>query len=322
MLLGMSPSPYFLNDLLLINLGLLPYLFHLRFSMAHVDILMVSASCVGVFDILRRGFEGISFDYLRSYATTESNIGLVIGAFAAAYAVSGRIAQSVFSIFLCVVFFKRISILASICTIMLGLILGKARAASRFRTRRLIILVIFAVFLVMSVVQDWVFNVIASLFSGVSIEGLSMGRYRWIQVLKEEIFGFHAQEAFWGRGAGSSSKLLHEMFGIVHAHASYLRMVYDFGLIGTAVFIWVWANSLARSVYGTMVAFYLACVLFTDNVLVYVGYNWIFAAIAMSVPSAIRMAGKRDASLEERDGARSVRVVGGVNPRVPVVRGW
>jgi O-antigen ligase len=143
----------------------------------------------------------------------------------------------------------------------------------------------FAVALTLSIIA--IFSVVffrdaANSFAatgGSSPNGLSMGRYDIAVMLWEKLRAASTLNWFIGFGAGSADAVS-EVTANLNPHNDWLKVMFDYGILGLCVVHMMFFLILARHRLGIMMYLYTATLMMTDNVFIYL-YYYPFIAMAM-----------------------------------------
>jgi len=274
-----EPSSYLANNFLLLLLGLMPFFISIKFSDRNIYWLALFISLIGFLDVYRRmGYIQLSsISILYSSSFTESNIALCSGGFVLYFIARKKWKMFILSLLVSVLFFKRIVILAIVVTILIYLILFRLRIMESRKIRFALVFLSFVAGMVVAVNYDRIVGPI-SVKLGLSDNILTMGRTIWWSAIKSELYSSHTLELFFGHGIGSAADFMNKNFRVEHPHSDYFRILFDIGVMGSVLLFTCLSAVLSRTMYGSLIALYLAVIMLTDNIIVYTGYLWVFAA--------------------------------------------
>lgn len=268
-----------LKDLFLITLGIFPYMLRIKFKGIHIRFLFLLIVITGFVDSIMR-FDGITdFNLLRSVSPFESNISLVIGVFSIALFQSKS--QRIIPILFTILFFKRIAVFGSLIIYLLSFFRDKYFALKKFLP-----VAAFLIGFLFAFNQIVIFESLSGVLIrfNVDINTFTMGRFNISRAFLDEIKAADVSEILFGKGVGSSRYLSLEASNnrLDLPHCDYIRLLYEFGIMGAIIYLLLLIGSLRNTPLGNFVLVYLAVLFLTENILIYPGYHWIFYAVAQS----------------------------------------
>lgn len=265
-----------LRDLALISLGILPYLLRLTFKRKQLLFLFISLSILGLIDVFVR-FEQIDrWDFVKSISPFESNISLVIGAFSGSIALYPSRFRRLIPLLITILFFKRIAIFGAAIIYFLSLLNIKRSF------QKIVAIALIITGMLFSLSQVEIYNTLSK--SNINIDAFTMGRYNLSKVFLDEISTMKPLNILFGKGVGSSRLLALEATNgkLDLPHSDYLRLIYEFGFIGTLLYVFIIYKSLSNLPNGRFVMMYLSILFITENILIYPVYHWVYNMITQS----------------------------------------
>lgn len=275
---GGLPS-YFINNFGLLVLGLIPFFLDIKFTYRHIYWLVLLTMLIGFVEIyFKSNFQVFQISILESFSPTESNMAFIAGVFVLYFFLRKDWKAFLLTLFAAILFFKRIVLLGVFLSLIMYMILPKLKIMKSYRLRLLLILLLFIAGMISVLNSDIVIDQI-SVQIGIPSYVLTMGRTIWWLAIKSELYSNDALKIFLGHGVGASADFMKETFGIEHPHSDYIRVLYDMGIVGSILLFSTLSVILARNKNGILIAFYLAAVMLTDNIIVYAGHLWTLAAL-------------------------------------------
>jgi hypothetical protein len=172
---------------------------------------------------------------------------------------------------------KRIAIIA----IMMGI--ATAWASLRFRAlemRSLRFVAVLALLLTLNLAGTYMFTISEELYQsfrpGAHIEQIMLGRYAITRELSRMMEERSITETMFGSGAGSASALTELVSdgALSNPHNDWLKLAYDYGLIGSLAISAFMAAIYSSSRTGIVLAATTGTMMTTDNVTIYLYYQF------------------------------------------------
>lgn len=172
---------------------------------------------------------------------------------------------------------KRIGLLAAIVGI-LSLVFLFRRLESR--GRKSLFLWLFAIMLAInfaaisaSTISDYVRD---SLGSAVHIEEVMLGRYMTIKIMTEYSLNRDLAPFLFGTGVGTANETVATLMGLL-PHNDWLKILLDYGVIGSLLITACMAFIFSSSPIGCALGVATSIIMVTDNVLIYLFYQFALA---------------------------------------------
>jgi O-Antigen ligase len=146
-----------------------------------------------------------------------------------------------------------------------------------------------------------------SLNMNVHIEAVMLGRYKIGSELTHDIDERPMVESLIGYGAGNANELATELTkgSLVLPHNDWLKILYDYGILGSILITFFIALVFSSSTTAAAVALTNAIIMTTDNVTIYLYYQFPIALmVAYSITQKFNASGTtdvREAKLVEAD---------------------
>lgn len=230
--------------------------------------------------------------------------GLVAPIYAVFFFAIGAKLQFVLAVALGVLGGKRIGILAIALGVLAALIFRRGARPGAWRGRFVALLLCLGAANVfganLTSISDYLYQ---NLNSGVDIESVMLGRHEIGAELSREIANRSPPESLIGYGAGSANETTTYLTKgrLTLPHNDWLKLLYDYGAIGSAVITVFLALLYSSSAVGAAIALANAVMMTTDNVMVYLYYQ--FPIALMLAYSELRQSRARRST----DGAHSLR---------------
>lgn len=293
------PDGYRLNlalrrDWLIIPGYFLPFLFPLRLKWRHIRDLFLVEVLAYLIWIDYGKFDEFFSTFFSARSTTEYDMGLFFGLFMLFFLYNRKWFWSLAAAVVLLLVSKRV--------IYLGLVLPLAwlavsqifKGLNTQKSRQLLGLLVWGGMTILSFVivsaLTWYFHD----FKGGNnrIDFMLNGRafsLNFILFMWEQSGIWHQ---LFGHGPGQLDSII-SLFRPVHwaksypqptnPHNDYLKLLYDYGLIGAGLFAWNFCRIYSRSVLGTLLLLYTLVVFFLDNPLIHSYYNLIAGLMLFTV---------------------------------------
>lgn len=228
-------------------------------------------------------FFGVSNSFktglIGSHGILESNLGFPLGLVVLYYLYARKWGRALVAGALLFVAFKRITFLG------FALAVGYDLASSRIATlgmRKFMALAIVLALSIAAVFSNKLFETTADSLDlqQTSANSLSLGRYQIALRLWADLDNGSPRQWIIGSGPGSSDATVASNSDLTNAHNDWLKILFDYGLVGFVVIHAVLFLNLARNRFGLMAYLYDATLMMTDNVFIYMFY-WAFLFMMM-----------------------------------------
>jgi hypothetical protein len=294
------PDGYRLNlairrDWVIIPAYFLPFLFPLRFEWKHVrDLFLVEVLAYLVW-IDYGKFDEFFSTFFSARSTTEYDMGLFFGLFMLFFLYRKKWLWSLAAGILLLLVSKRV--------IYLGLVLPLAwlavsqvfKGLNTPKSRHILGLLVWGGMTVLSFVivaaMTWYFHD----FKGGNnrIDFMLNGRAFSLNFILFKWEHSNLWHQLVGHGPGQLDAII-SLFRPVHwartypqptnPHNDYLKLLYDYGILGAGLYAWNLCRIYSRSVLGTLLLFYTLIVFFLDNPLIHSYYNLIAGVMLFTLP--------------------------------------
>ena len=220
-----------------------------------------------------QGLSDSSFDadLLSTNADTESVFGIFFGAAVPFFLFRGRKLSAAMAFVACFIMFKRNAILADI---LIGLLyFSSVRTIGRESLRKIIDRATFFIIPVLMLVSYNLLAILKFLLPWASksrLEYITTGRsFIWTYVT-QSFQHSSVLELLFGHGPGAVERVLagHPTWvGVVAlSHNEYLSLMYDFGFVGAAAFLYAFRAACRESLGASAIFLYLLLIFLVENV--------------------------------------------------------
>lgn len=229
--------------------------------------------------------DGINWkvDLLNSEGFLESVLAFPLGVLALGFLYHRRWTLTILSFILMIVAFKRIAVG--------GFIVGAAammvfERIDQPRIERALALMAMIGTIIVALAARQIFDIAAMLlnFENVSANAISLGRADAIIALERVLDDASNAQHLFGMGIGHADAVVRNAVGLTNPHNDWLKLRFDYGYVGLAVFAWLFYRLFRDSRLGLIMLVYTSILFITDNVFVYVFY-FIPAAILAKTDS-------------------------------------
>ncbi len=291
-----------IRDILIIMSPLFIFFLEMRFKMRHVYFLFIIwvlsyVAWVGS-DVLnwQASMRIISSNYNEG---TEFHNGVVFGLFFLVFFIRRKYLWLIASFIVVVISGKRSIFLGFIPAFGGGMIVYLLFGNNIGNPR--LILLLLVIFLVSFVVGFYLIETSKYFVHLIDTEGTAsvdkflMGREAYVIALKNAFFDATIPESLLGHGPGQADKYLMEFVRpdwanrseYANPHNDYMKMLFDYGLIGSLGLFFIFYSLYAKSFLGVMVLLYTFGVFFVDNSLIFIYYILTACVVArLADPSA------------------------------------
>lgn len=310
---------YFVNEIIIIGSIIVCFAPRIKVEARHIDyvfyvslLYLVLSYAIGdhhdvrFFQLLEDGVGGAEFD--SSFDNHQG--GLVAPIYAVFFFAIGAKLQFVLALALSVLGGKRIGMFAIAVGVLACLFFRRRAFRESCRARFTALLLCLAAAngfgVNLTSVSSFVYQ---NVNTRVDIEAVMLGRHKINTELLREIENRSAPESLIGFGAGSANKTTTYLTegSLTLPHNDWLKLLYDYGALGSAVITIFLALMFSSSSVAAAIALANAVMMTTDNVMVYLYYQ--FPIVLMLAYSAILERRARQSG----DGFRVVRLDGGLD---------
>lgn len=281
-LLYNGPSGYYsYRDVLIIGGYLLLFAVYIRTPAVIADLSLVTLALALTVEAAKNGI-GLNVDFAASQGIIESALAFPLGIVFLYYIHERKWSHALIAFVFLFLAFKRMALVAAFAAAFMDLAFRSigAKGINRF---------VAALFVVMcSVVALYlyeIFEFVADNFlpESVNANKVSLGRWDWASVLWNHIDQHGYSYKLIGFGPGASDHLIGLHEGKENnPHNDWLKLLFDYGVIGfigghVALYV-----TLARNSLGVMLYTYTAILMMTTNPLVYMFY-FVFAFLVVRI---------------------------------------
>ena len=187
---------------------------------------------------------------------------------------------------LLLVAFKRISFAG--VALAIGFEVALTRSMS-LRNARLVALATVVGLSIVAIFSVYIFEDVANSLKleDSSADAISLGRYDIALRLWDRLHGGSLLNWVIGLGPGAAD-LVSEDYAMLNPHNDWLKIMFDYGIFGSAVVHAVLFLNLTRHRLGLMIYIYTAVLMITDNVFIYMFY-YPFVVLIMSTQREDRL---------------------------------
>jgi hypothetical protein len=184
---------------------------------------------------------------------------------------------------------KRVAVIAILVGLAFVLLFHKAAALNEKRNRLIVLLVALVVINIaasnMISISEYGYR---SLQLSANIEEVMLGRYAIGSEMTRVIDSRSLVESLVGFGAGSADALARLLSDgtLTHPHNDWLKILYDYGILGSIIVTVFMTLIFSTSTTGSVLAITSAIMMTTDNVVIYLYYQ--FPIVLMVAHSALR----------------------------------
>ncbi len=279
-------NPFTIRDILTIGTSLLMFSVVIKYPPKIADWALITISITLVLEFITKG-ASLSFDFSKSEGILESPLAFPAGALVIYFIHikdKWRIAISIFLIFIT---FKRIAMLAIFFSVisLYSIYFLRLNPFKHF--------LVLAIALICSLIafhMDTIFEIVAALVNdeNVSPNSLALGRYDFWAIIKEYMYQEQTtMSTLFGFGPGSTNYILSQSAEIANPHNDWLKIVFDYGIIGAVIMHSVLYIMHKDSDLGLMLYLYLCFLMITDNTLIYMFY-YIIAFVLLKIDPTLK----------------------------------
>lgn len=210
-------------------------------------------------------------DFLRSGGILESSLAFPAGLVFMLYVLNRRWGRAALAAIILFITFKRIAfvgVFAGLAMMAAFAALGRTNIPRFAALAGVILASLLALFM-----QD-IFSLAADILNmeDMSADSVSLGRAKFAQALWNELANAGAGQRLLGFGPGAADRFLLVMGHGDNPHNDWLKILFDYGLVGFVVMHGVLYLIFSSSRWGRIFYVYTAILMITDNVLIYMFY--------------------------------------------------
>lgn len=270
------------RDLYTIGSIILMFAIWFRASRVLADIALAGLTVGMVMVAITEGV-GTNITALKSQGILETTLAFPIGVVTLYYFQErswGRFLLACVILFLA---YKRIAMLAVVAIIMFEMAsyLVFRRSFGRFLTT-LAVLVLSVVSLFLPEIFEFLSAIMRD--EDASASAISLGRTGLAEALRFEIHEAGLSHMFFGFGPGSADDVVFALGEIKNPHNDWLKILFDYGLVGFIVLHGVLYLIHPRTPLGNKLYLNLAILMVTDNPLIYIHYFAFVFLVSRIVP--------------------------------------
>jgi O-Antigen ligase len=287
---------YGVRDLLIIGGYLLLFACPFRAPAEIIDFGLAALAVCMVVEVSRRlgpdinilgmdgiyGFLGLSTSFgtglFGSHGILESTLGFPFGAILLYYAHCRKWRRVVVVTLLMFMAFKRITFIGVAVALSFDSMIGHVRS---FRLSRTVAIVVVVGLSVAAILSTQIFELLAGIveFKESSADSISVGRYDIAVMLWKQLDSGQLSNWLFGFGPGAADFQVASHFILINPHNDWLKILFDYGLIGFVGMHIVLLMTFGRHRLGLMVYLYSATLMLTDNIFIYMFYHLFLAMI-------------------------------------------
>jgi hypothetical protein len=217
---------------------------------------------------------GKEVNWFGSDGILESALAFPIGAVTLYFLHTGRWGRALMAFVLLFLAFKRIAFLGVAIAVGFDLVLGRFIRQGAARTIALTVVITLSAAALFSA---QLFELVSSTLDleQTSANSISLGRYDIATRLWQDIVPGPLGKWLIGFGPGAADSVVTATTAgtLTNAHNDWLKILYDYGVIGLVVMHIVLFHTLTGHRLGVMLYLYGATVMMTDNILIYMFYH-------------------------------------------------
>jgi hypothetical protein len=268
--LGNPYGSFATRDLLILTGSLLLFVIAVRAPTFVADACLGSLAVASAVVALTRGV-GADFNFLASAGLLESPLAFPLGIVFLYFAGTRQWGRAAIAFILFFLAFKRIALAGALAVLAIEFALG---LFSRRGIGRVVAVAIVVAASVVSLFLLQIFEFVAILLNNEEFSGnsISLGRSELASILWREIGSSGVTHQLLGFGPGAADNLINETIGESNPHNDWLKIAFDYGAVGFVALHVVLYLIHPPTPLGNRLYIYLAFVMCTDNVLIYVFY--------------------------------------------------
>jgi hypothetical protein len=302
-LTGMRGGEFFVRNFTIIALIIVAFIPVIQVSAAHIRFVFI---CSVIFLFLAYWLAGSGsirlWQMLQNYTGSafdtgfdDNQGGLVGPVYAVFLHATGAKLQFLLAVGMSLLGGKRVGVVAILVGLVAAALFRNIRAFEQRRNRFVALLgalgVINVVASNLTSISEYVHQ---SLDIGVSIEEVMLGRFEIGSEMNHAMNTRPFVESLFGSGAGSADALASIISdGVLsEPHNDWLKILYDYGIVGSLIITFFMALVFSTSATAAVIAIASAIVMSTDNVLIYLFYQ--FPVVLMVAYSALQETNARN----------------------------
>lgn len=276
---------YWIRDGIVLTSALLAFCFGFNSRAEHLKILLFGylLASILLYAMGNKNFSG-GISVQESKGLLETSYAFPIGLIALYFIFAKDWKWVAISIFIVILEFKRISILAMVPCVLACLAFRFENKFSSF-SERLMGIAGFGVISLIGLYFDTIVVAVANYFEiRTNIDVLTLGRYTFDSILSKKIEFADISHKLIGFGPGSSQHNL-EIYGFkIAPHNDYLKILFEYGWIGYFVIYAIFCSYLVRTRFGIVLLTYQALIFTTDNTLIYLWHLLTLPVVLCAMP--------------------------------------
>lgn len=265
-----SYGPFALRDLLIILGYLLLFVLAFRSPGFVADACLASLAAATVVVAMNAGIVE-NLNILGSAGILESPLAFPLGIVFLYYAGTRQWGRAIIAFALFFLAFKRIAIAGALAVLAIEYAL---MLVGRRHIGRLLAAIVVIASSVLALFLLDIFDYVALLLNNeqISANNISLGRFEFASVLWRDFHEGGWTHQLLGFGPGAASAYLDRAIADTNPHNDWLKILFDYGVVGFVAFHVVLYLIHPRTPHGDRLYIYLAIIMCTDNVLIYVFY--------------------------------------------------
>jgi hypothetical protein len=296
-LIGVKDTDFFFNNFIIMVLIIVSFVPKINVGIGHIRVVFLCSLAYFVLAYLLTEHGGVRlFEILKSGTGSgveegyDNHEGGLVGPIYAVflYAIGAKI-QFFLALVMSLLGGKRIGVIAILVGLASIFLFRKAAALKKRRNRFIFLLATLGVINIaasnMIYISQYTYE---SLRMSVSIEEIMLGRYAIGSEMTRAIDNRSPMESLIGFGPGAAAALatLVSTGTLKEPHNDWLKILYDYGILGSIAITAFIAVIFSTSATGAVIAIASAILMTTDNVVMYLYYQ--FPIVLMVGYSALR----------------------------------
>jgi hypothetical protein len=296
-LIGVRDTDFFFNNFIIMVLIIVSFVPKINVGIEHIRVVFLCSLAYFVLGYLLTEHGGVRlFEMLKSGTGSgveegyDNHQGGLVGPIYAVflYAIGAKI-QFVLALVMSLLGGKRVGVIAILVGLASIFLFRKAAALKKRRNRFIFLLATLGVINIaasnMIFISQYSYE---SLRMSVSIEEIMLGRYAIGSEMTRVIDSRSPVESLIGFGPGAASALARVVTTgtLKEPHNDWLKILYDYGILGSIAITGFIALVFSTSATGSVIAIASAILMMTDNVVMYLYYQ--FPIVLMVGYSALR----------------------------------
>lgn len=281
-LLYNGPTGFFTyRDLLIIGGNLLLFTIYVRPPPLVADMAMVTLGAGLLIEAIRNGV-GLNINFFSGDGIVESVLAFPLGVVFLYYFHERKWVRTFIALFLLFAAFKRIALFAAFIAVFIdiGFRLLGGRGIDKYAAAAFVL-----VCSLVALLSDQLFSLFIDVFApqGLDANDISVGRFQLATLLWDHVANHGSSHTVFGFGPGAADDLIDRKGHIAtNPHNDWLKLFFDYGIVGFAGAHVVLFILHARNTLGLMIYIYSAVLMMTDNTLIYTFY-FVFVFLMMRI---------------------------------------